>query len=356
LFGLNSNPSVELASSKVADDGDEAFCSGACMRRRAFLGILGGTVVTWPVAARAQQAAMPVIGFLNSLSEQAAARHQVQFRRGLGEVGFVQGRNVAIEHRWADGQYEKLPAMAAELVRRAVDVIVAQAPPAAVAARAATSTIPIVFAVGIDPVAAGLVASYNRPGGNATGTTLISGPLGQKRLEILREIVPRATTVALVVNPQSPDAPPEIRDVQAAAQAIGLQVRLFNASTRTELEAAFKALEAQRPDGLLMGGDPFFLVQSGFIIDSIARLGLVAVHPFREFADAGGLISYGTNIAATWRQVGIYAGRILKGANPADLPVMQPTTFELVINLKTARSQGIDISPNLHARSDEVIE
>jgi putative tryptophan/tyrosine transport system substrate-binding protein len=326
------------------------------MRRRAFLRCMGGAAMTWPVAVRAQQAAMPVIGFLNSLSESAAASHQVQFRRGLGEVGFVPGRSVVIEFRWADGQYERLPEMAAELVRRGVDVIVAQAPPAALAARAASSTIPIVFAVGIDPVAAGLVESYNRPGGNATGTTLISGPLGQKRLEILRELVPKAVNVALVVNPFSPDAAPEIRDVQAAAQANGLQVRLFNASTRAELDTAFAALEGQRPDGLLMGGDPFFLVQSGFIIERIARLGLVAVHPFREFTDAGGLISYGTNIANTWRQVGIYAGRILKGAKPADLPVMQPTTFELVINLKTARAQGIDISPNLHARSDEVIE
>lgn len=325
------------------------------MRRRDFIAVLGGAAVM-PLAAHAQQPAMPVIGFLNSASEAATAKHQVQFRRGLGEVGFSPGQNVTIEFRWADGQYEKLPGMAAEFVRRGVDVIVAQAPPAALAARSATSTIPIVFAVGIDPVGAGLVASYNRPGGNATGVTLISGPLGQKRLEILRDLVPTAATAALVVNPLSPDAPPEIREVQVAARANGLQLRMFNASTAAELDAAFTAIESERLDGLLMGGDPFFLVQSRYIVGRIARIGLVAVHPFREFTEAGGLISYGTNIANTWRQVGIYTGRILKGAKPADLPVMQPTTFELVINLKTARDQGIDIPPSLHARSDEVIE
>ena len=309
-----------------------------------------------PIAARAQPASMPVIGFLNTLSEAASAKHQIQFRRGLGETGFVPGRNVAIEFRWAEGRYDRLPAMAVELVRRGVDLIVAQAPPAALAARTATTRIPIVFAVGIDPVAAGLVASYNRPGGNATGITLVAGPLGQKRMEILRELLPRAATAAVVVNPFSPDAPPEIREVQIAAQAIGLEPRLFNASSLAELETAFAAVEAQRPDGLLLGTDPFFLVQAKWIVERIARLGLVAVYPFREFIEAGGLISYGTNIANMWRQVGIYAGRILKGAKPADLPVLQPTTFELVINLKTADSQRIDISPSLHARSDEVIE
>jgi putative tryptophan/tyrosine transport system substrate-binding protein len=268
----------------------------------------------------------------------------------------VPGQNVAIEYRWAEGQYDRLPGMAADLVRRKVDVIVTQAPPAALAARTATTTIPIVFAVGIDPVAAGLVESFNRPGGNATGSTLISGPLGQKRLEILRELVPKAKVVAMVVNPFSPDAPPEIRDVQAAARANGLQLRLLNASTAAELDAAFAALEAQRPDALLVGGDPFFLVQSRMIIERIERAGLVAVHAFREFTELGGLVSYGTSIANTYRQVGIYVGRILKGAKPADLPVLQPTTFELVINLKTAQAQGIDIPPSLHARADEVIE
>jgi putative tryptophan/tyrosine transport system substrate-binding protein len=325
------------------------------LKRRNFITLLG-SAAAWPLAARAQQSAMPVVGFLSAISEAATVKHQVQFRRGLRETGFVPGQNVAIEYRWADGQYDRLPGMAADLVRRNVDVIVTQAPPAALAARTVTTTIPIVFAVGIDPVAAGLVESFNRPGGNATGSTLISGPLGQKRLEILRELVPKAKVVAMVVNPFSPDAPPEIRDVQAAARANGLQLQLLNASTAAELDAAFAALETQRPDAVLVGGDPFFLVQSRMIVERIERAGLVAVHAFREFTELGGLVSYGTSIANTYRQVGVYVGRILKGAKPADLPVLQPTTFELVINLKTANAQGIDIPPSLHARADEVIE
>ena len=246
--------------------------------------------------------------------------------------------------------------MAAELVRRPVTLIAAQAPPAALAARTATTTIPIVFVVGLDPVAAGLVASFNRPGGNATGMTLITGPLGQKRLEILRELAPKATAVAVLVNPFSPDAVPEIRDVQAAAQAIGLELKMFNASTPGEIDGAFAAIAAQPPQGLLVGSDPFLLLRRDQVIASAARLRIPAVYPFREFAASGGLLSYGTNIANTYRQAGIYAGRILKGAKPAELPVMQPTTFELVINLKTAKALGFDIPPTLHARSDEVIE
>ncbi|MGB7003741.1 MAG: ABC transporter substrate-binding protein [Pseudolabrys sp.] len=325
------------------------------MKRREFIAGLAGAVAL-PAAARGQQSSTPVVGFLSAISEVATVKHQVQFRRGLRETGFVPGQNVTIEYRWADGQYDRLPGMAADLVRRKVDLIVAQGPPAALSARTATTTIPIVFAVGVDPVAAGLVESLNRPGGNATGSTLISGPLGQKRLEILRELVPQAKVIAMVVNPFSPDAPPEIRDVQATARANGLQLRLLNASTAAELDAAFTTLETQRPDALLMGGDPFYIVQARQIIERVDRAGLVAVHAFREFTDVGGLVSYGTNIANTYRQVGIYVGRILKGANPADLPVLQPTTFELVINLKTAKAQGIDIPSSLHARSDEVIE
>jgi putative ABC transport system substrate-binding protein len=326
------------------------------MRRRDFLGVLSGAAAGWPVGARAQQAATPVIGWLSALSAGTLPQNEVLFRRGLSEVGFVPGRNVTIEYRWADGQYDRLPAMAVDLVSRPVDVILAQTPSAALAARTATTTIPIVFSVGVDPVAAGLVASYSRPGGNATGTSLISGPLGQKRLEILRELVPKATVIAMLVNPHGPDTAPEIRDVQAAAQANNLQLRLLNASTPVELDAAFKAISAQRPDALLIAGDPFFQTQRQNIATQVARSGLVAVYPFREFVDAGGLISYGTNIPNSYRQAGIYVGRILKGAKPADLPVMQPTTFELVINLRTAKAQGLDIPPNLHARSDDVIE
>jgi putative tryptophan/tyrosine transport system substrate-binding protein len=307
------------------------------MRRRKFLIGLGGAAAAWPLTVHAQQP-MPVIGWLSAISERAAAQHLAQFRRGLGENGFVLGQNVAIEYRWSDGQYDRLPAMAAELARRPVDVILAQAPPAALAVKTATTTIPIVFVVGIDPVSVGLVASYNRPGSNATGATLIMGPLGQKRIEVLRELVPKASAVAMLINPHSPDAAPEIRDVQVAAQANNLQLRLINASTPAEIDVAFAAIAAQRPDALLIGGDPFYLVQRQNIVDHVARAGLVAVYPSREFADAGGLISYGTNIPASYRQAGIYVGRILKGAKPSDLPVVQPTTFELVINLKTAKA------------------
>jgi putative ABC transport system substrate-binding protein len=326
------------------------------MRRREFITLLGGAAAAWPLMARAQQPAMPVIGLLSALAEKQASQQMVMFRRGLSEVGFVEGQNIAIEYRWADGQYDRLPTIAAELVRRPVTLIAAQAPPAALAARAVTTTIPIVFVVGFDPIAAGLVTSFNRPGGNATGMTLITGPLGQKRLEILRELAPKAAVIAMLVNPISPDAVPEIRDVQATAQAIGLQLKMFNASAPSELDAAFAAIAEQCPDALLIGSDPFLLIRREELVALVARLRVPAVYPFREFAAAGGLVSYGTNIASAYRQAGIYAGRILKGAIPADLPVMQPTTFELVINLKTAKALGLDIPPILHARSDEVIE
>jgi putative ABC transport system substrate-binding protein len=326
------------------------------MRRREFVAFLGGTAAAWPLVARAQQSAVPMIGWLSAVSERTAVPHLAQFRRGLSENGFVLGQNVSIEHRWSDGQYDRLPAMAAEFARRPVDIILAQGPPAALAAKTATTIIPIVFVVGIDPVSGGLVASYSRPGGNATGATLIMGPLGQKRIELLRELVPKASVVAMLVNPHSPDAPPEIRDVQAAAQANNLQLRLINASTTAELDEAFAAIAAQRPDALLIGGDPFYVVQRQKIAAMVARTGLAAVYPSRDFADAGGLISYGANIPNSFRQAGIYAGRILKGVKPADLPVVQPTTFELVINLKTSKAMNFEIPPVLHARSDDVIE
>jgi putative ABC transport system substrate-binding protein len=299
---------------------------------------------------------VPLIGFLSSLS-QAQTRHMVAaFQRGLGETGYVGGRNVAIEYRFADGQYDRLPALAGEVVRRPVSLILAAGPPAALAAKAVTTTIPIVFIVGLDPVGAGLIASFNRPGGNATGMVLILGPLGQKRLELVRDLVPKAAAVAMLANPLSPDAAPEIREVQVAAHANGVQLRILNASTSDEIEAAFASFAQQRPDALLIGGDPFYMTRREDIVGLVARSGLPAVYPFREFTEAGGLISYGTNIANSYRQAGIYAGRILGGVKPSDLPVMQPTTFELVINLKTAKALGLDIPPTLHARSDEVIE
>jgi putative tryptophan/tyrosine transport system substrate-binding protein len=326
------------------------------VKRRQFITLLGGAVAAWPRGVRAQQPAMPVIGYLSALSEAQVAHQLAAFRRGLNEVGFVERQNVVIKFRWADGQYDRLPAMAAELVRRPVDLILAQAPPAALAARTATTTISTVFVVGFDPVAAGLVATFNRPGGNATGMTLMTAPLGQKRLELLRELAPNAAVAAMLANPLSPDAAPEIRDVQATAQAIGLQLKMFNASIPSELNGAFAAIAAQRLDALLVGSDPFLLDRRQELVALVARLGIPAIYPFREFAESGGLISYGTNIANSYRQAGIYAGRILKGAKPADLPVMQPTTFELVINLKTAKALGFDIPPTLHARSDGVIE
>lgn len=325
------------------------------MKRREFITLIGGAGMAWPLAARAQQT-MPVIGFLSALSDGAATHLSAAFLRGLKEAGFIESKNVAIEYRWAEGQYDRLPKMAAELVRRSVNVIVAQAPPAALAARTATTTIPIVFVVGFDPVAAGLVTSLHRPGGNVTGMTLITAPLGQKRIELLRELAPNATVVAMLVNPLSPDAAPEIRDVQAAAQANALQVKLFNASSPNELNAVFSAIAAQRPDAMIVGSDPFFTNRRDQIVTLAARLGRITIYPFREFAESGGLISYGTNIANSYRGAGIYTGKILKGANPADLPVVRPTKFELVINLKTANSLGLDIPPMLHARSDEVIE
>ena len=326
------------------------------MRRREFVKLLGGAAATWPLAAHAQQRAIPLIGFLSGLSQATAPHMTAAWQRGLRETDFVEGRNVAIEYRFVDGQYGPLPGLAAELVRRPVDLILAQGPPAALAAKAVTTTIPIVFVVGVDPVGAGLVANFNRPGGNATGMTLITGPLGQKRLEILRELVPKVKLVPILHNPTSPDAVPEIRDVQAAAQAMGIELRIFNATTPAEIDAAFAALAQQRPDALLVGSDQFLLVRREQLVMSAARLGVPAIYPFREFPAAGGLMSYGTNIAAAYRQAGVYTGRILKGDKSADLPVMRPNTFELVINLSTARALGIDIPATLHARSDEVIE
>ena len=325
------------------------------MRRRDFIKVIGGGAVAWPLAARAQQPT-PVVGFLSAVSQTQTAHLVAAFRRGLKEAGFVEGSNVVIEYRFADGQYDRLPAQATELVRRAVDVIVASGPPAANAARVATTSIPIVFVVGLDPVAAGLVASFNRPGGNATGITLVSGPLGQKRLELVREFAPKATDVAMLVNPLSPDAPPEIRDILAAAQANGFKITLLNASTLDELKTAIATLADHRSSALLVGGDPFFMVRREQIVALVAQQKIPAVYPFREFADAGGLMSYGTNIANAYRQSGICAGRILKGAKPADLPVLNPTSFEIVVNLKAAQTLGLDIPPALHARADEVID
>jgi putative ABC transport system substrate-binding protein len=325
------------------------------MRRREFIAFLG-SAAAWPLFARGQQPATPTIGFLSSVSQAQTSHMVAAFQRGLRQTGYVDGRNITIDYWFADGHYDQLPTMAAEMIGREVSLILAVGPPAALAAKVVTTTIPIVFIVGLDPVGAGLVASLNRPGGNATGMMLILGLLGQKRLELACDLFPKVTSVSMLANPLSPDAVPEIGEVQAAAQAKGLQLRMLNASTAGEIEAVFASLGAQRPDALLIGGDPFYMTHRDDIVRLVAHSGLPAIYPFREFTEAGGLISYGANIPNSYRQAGIYAGRILSGAKPGDLPVMQPTTFELVLNLKTAKALQIDIPPALHARADEVIE
>jgi putative ABC transport system substrate-binding protein len=327
------------------------------MRRREFIGLLlGGSAAAWPLAGHAQQRSMPVVGFLSALSQPQTSHLVAAFRRGLAESGIVEGQGAVIEYRFAEGRYDRLPALAGELVRHPADLILAAAPPAALAAKAVTTTIPIVFVVGFDPVAAGLVASLNRPGGNATGITLITTALAQKRLEILLELVPKAGTIAMLVNPGSPDSIPEIGAVQAMAQQRGLQIQMLNASTPGELATALAGLEQKRPHALVVASDPFYVIRREELAERVAKLSLPAIYPFREFPASGGLISYGTNIANAYRQAGVYAARILKGAKTADLPVMQPTTFELVINLKAANALGITVPVTLQASADEVIE
>jgi putative ABC transport system substrate-binding protein len=326
-----------------------------CIRRRELIATLA-SAAAWPLAARAQQSAMPVIGYLSALSERQVAHQLAAFRRGLSETGFTEGSNVLVEYRFAEGQFERLPAMAAELVGHPAALILAQAPPAALAAKAATATTPIVFVVGFDPVGAGLVTSLNHPGGNATGMTLISYVLSQKRLEMLRDISPKASVIAMLTNPLGPDAIPENSSVQTGAQSLGLQLAMFNASTANDIAVAFAAIAAQKVDALLVGTDPFFVNQRAEIVARAASLKVPAIYPFREFVTEGGLISYGTNIASSFRQAGIYAGRILKGVKPADLPVMQPATFELLINLRTAKTLGVTIPTILQMTADEAIE
>ncbi len=325
------------------------------MNRRKLLLLLGGTM-TAARATRAQQKAMPVIGYLASLSPGPSAPYVGAFRQGLGETGYVEGQNVAIEYRWAEGRYDRLPALAADLVGRKVDVIAAGGgAPSALAAKSATSTIPIIFMVG-DAVEIGLVSSLARPGGNLTGFSVLNADLMPKRFELLSELVPQAGVIALLVNPNSPNAERISRDVQEAARATGIRLAILKAGNESEIETAFASLVQLQAGALLVGGDPFFVRRREQLVALAARHAVPAIYWGSEFAVAGGLLSYGPSLTEIWRQAGAYVGRILAGAKPADLPVQQPTTFELVVNLNTAKALGLTVPPSILARADEVIE
>jgi putative tryptophan/tyrosine transport system substrate-binding protein len=325
------------------------------MRRREFITLIGGAAA-WPLAARAQQPAMQVIGFLRDARAAGSGFLVEGLRKGLAEAGFVEGRNLTIDFAWTEDQSERLSALAAELVGRHVPVIVSSALNATIAAKAATSTIPIVFAVNNDPVASGLVASLNRPGGNLTGVSYLSGELGGKRLGLMHELLPRVTDFAVLAHPTYPSSAQFISDVEAAARSLDLRIEVFNASTESEIDTAFAAMSAHRLGALLIANNPLFTTRQGRLIALAARYVVPTMYVQREFAAAGGLISYGTSLPDVYRQAGIYAARILKGEKPADLPVLQPTKFELVINLKTAKTLGLSIPSGVLAIADEVIE
>jgi putative ABC transport system substrate-binding protein len=327
------------------------------MKRREFITLFGGAAVTWPLAARAQQPALPVVGFVNGGSPDASARLATAFRKGLGEIGYVEGQNVTVEYQWLEGHYDRLPALMADLIRRQVAVIAPLGDVPALAAKTATATIPIVFSVGEDPVQLGLVASLARPGGNATGINLFLNEVVAKRLRLLHDLVPKAVRIAVLVNPAVASvAESTVRDVQEAAPTIGLQIQILNATTNGEIDAAFTTLAREPPDALFVAPDTFFTSRRVQFATLTARDRIPAAYAVRDYVAAGGLMSYGTDLADMFHEVGVYTGRILKGAKPADLPVLQSTKFEFVINLQTARALGIEVPSGVLSIADEVIE
>jgi putative ABC transport system substrate-binding protein len=326
------------------------------VKRREFMALLGGAAAAWPVMARAQQSAMPVIGFLNGASSAPFAHLVAAFRQGLNEIGYVEGRNVAIEFRWAEGQYDRLPEMVADLDRRHVAVIAATGGEQAGIAAKATTTIPIVFTSAFDPVKSGLVASLNRPGGNATGVNIFTAMMEGKRTGLLRELVPTDTRIAVLLNPAYANFEAQLKEVEEATRTLGLQIEILRASTERDLDTAFATLPQLRAGALQVAADPFFNSRRDHIVALAARHAVPTIYEQREFAVAGGLASYGTRLTDAYRQVGIYTGRILKGEKPADLPVVQLITFEFVINLKTAKALGLEVPPTVSARADEIIE
>jgi len=326
------------------------------VRRREFITLLGGVAAALPLAARAQQSATPVIGYVNSRSRETDTPFLAAFHRGLNETGYVEGQNVAIEYRWAEGQYDRLRVLATDLVDRRVTVMAATSTPAALAAKAATSAIPIVFTTAADPIAVGLVDSMSRPSGNATGVNTYVSRLGAKRLELLRELVPNAAVIGMLVNPNFPDAETQSNDVKEAARTLGQQVHVVDANSEGDLIRAFSTFIEMRADALLVSTDGLFLSRREQLVALAARHKIPAIYFVRDFVLAGGLMSYGANIADGYRQAGIYAGRILKGTKPGDLPVMQPTKFDLVINLRTAKALGLTVPLIMQMTADEVIE